>query len=160
MTTTTDSKQYTESQYKRMYYSVLNERDHLRSKIVSLETKIRSLENKRKPKHIVDLPIDIQILKNIVESRLSISLDLKCRRSEIVIGRAMYYKVLRMFTLLSLNEMASTLALLHDHATVINSLNKHDDWYEFDRMYKRKFDEIINEIKNEKEKVQNLQQTI
>jgi chromosomal replication initiation ATPase DnaA len=160
MTTTTDSKQYTESQYKRMYYSVLNERDHLRLKIVSLETKIRSLENKRKPKHIVDLPIDIQILKNIVESRLSLSLDLKCRRSEIVIGRAMYYKVLRMFTLLSLNEMASTLALLHDHATVINSLNKHDDWYEFDKLYKRKFDEIINEIKNEKEKVQNLQQTI
>ena len=56
---------------------------------------------------------------------------------------------------MSLQKIAGTLEMNHNHATLYNALNKHDDNMNYDKVYRGKYETILtkiaelNTIKNE-----------
>ena len=77
---------------------------------------------------------------------MGIDIDVKIRQREVIDGRSMYYRYLRDNTLMSLMSIANTLETAHDHSTLCNALNKHDDNMNFDKFYKNKYETILNKI--------------
>lgn len=80
-----------------------------------------------------------QEIKDAIEQRTGLKLDFKSRRREFVYCRAVYFKLCRENTELSLDEISKTLGM--SHANVIHSLRntfpliaKHEDKY--NSMYK------------------------
>ena len=59
-------------------------------------------------------------IKQLVEDELGYKIDVKSRKRKIVYGRAIYFKICKDRTNLSLHEIGQTLNL--NHATVIHSL--------------------------------------
>jgi chromosomal replication initiation ATPase DnaA len=70
----------------------------------------------------------------------------KIRQREVIDGRSMYYRYLRDNTLMSLTSIANTLETAHDHSTLCNALNKHDDNMNYDKFYRNKYETILRKI--------------
>jgi chromosomal replication initiation ATPase DnaA len=146
MTTQADSIQYKESQYRRMYNSLLN--DH---KNLNIRYKLQLTENKllkarlERPKRI-EVPMDIQEVKNIINTELNVDIDVSIRYRDVVDARSMYYYWVRHNTLMSLKRIAETLETNHDHSTLIHSISMHEDNMQYDKVYKAKYEIILTKI--------------
>ena len=146
MTTQADSKQYTESQYRRLYKTLLNDHHTLRTKYVQVSNENKLLKAKIERPLRQDVGADIQKVKDVINNELGIDIDVKIRQREVIDGRSMYYRYLRDNTLMSLMSIANTLETAHDHSTLCNALNKHDDNMNFDKFYKYKYETILCKI--------------
>jgi hypothetical protein len=146
MTTQADSKQYTESQYKRLYKTLLNDHHNLRTKYVQAVNENKLLKAKLERPVRQDVGPDIQRVKDVINNELGIDIDVKIRQREVIDGRSMYYRYLRDNTLMSLKNIANTLELRQDHSTLINSINKHDDNIHYDKVYRGKYETILSKI--------------
>ena len=149
----TDSKQYTESQYKRLYNALLNDHNNLKVKCVKLTNEIKVIQNKLQKEDKIELPESIQRVKDVCNQYFNVDIDVKVRMRPFIIARVVYYQIMRSSTQMSYRQIALTLNLMQDHATLINSLRNHSDWYEFDKKYKRDFDAIIEILKEQKESI-------
>jgi chromosomal replication initiation ATPase DnaA len=146
MTTQADSKQYKESQYRQMYNSLLNDHHTLRTKYVRVSNENKLLKAKIERPLRQDVGADIQKVKDVINNEFGIDIDVQIRRRDVIDARSMYYRYLRDNTLMSLQKIASTLAMNHDHATLYNALNKHDDNMNYDKVYKAKYEIILAKI--------------
>jgi chromosomal replication initiation ATPase DnaA len=146
MTTSADLKQYTESQYRRLYKTLLNDYHTLRTKYVQVSNENKLLKAKIERPLRQDVGADIQKVKDVINNELGIDIDVKIRQREVIDGRSMYYRYLRDNTLMSLMSIANTLETAHDHSTLCNALNKHDDNMNFDKFYKNKYETILSKI--------------
>ena len=146
MTTQADLKQYTESQYRRLYKTLLNDHHILRTKYVQVSNENKLLKAKIERPLRQDVGADIQKVKDVINNELGIDIDVKIRQREVIDGRSMYYRYLRDNTLMSLMSIANTLETAHDHSTLCNALNKHDDNMNFDKFYKNKYETILSKI--------------
>ena len=146
MTTSKDSKQYTETQYRRLYKTLLNDHHTLRTKYVQAVNENKLLKAKLERPVRQDVGPDIQRVKDVINNELGIDIDVKIRQREVIDGRSMYYRYLRDNTLMSLMSIANTLETAHDHSTLCNALNKHDDNMNFDKFYRNKYETILSKI--------------
>jgi chromosomal replication initiation ATPase DnaA len=154
----TDSKQYTESQYKRLYNSLLNDHNNLKIKCVKITNEIKILQNTLKKDDKLVIPETYQRIKDVVNQYFSVDIDVKVRLRHFIMARVVYYRIMRTTTQMNYRQIAYTLPLMQDHATIINCLNNHSDWYEMDKKYKKDFDAIIKILQNEE--VQDMSGTI
>jgi chromosomal replication initiation ATPase DnaA len=152
MTTQADLKQYTESQYRRLYKTLLNDHNNLKIKCIRLTNEIKVLQNKLKKKDKIELPASIQRIKDVINEHFGVDIDVKVRMRPFVIARVVYYQIMRSTTQLTYKAIADTLTLRQDHATLISSLNNHADWYQFDKKYKRDFDAIMLKLNEPNER--------
>jgi len=148
MTTATDSKQYTESQYRRMYKTLLNDHHTLRTKYVQASNENKLLKAKIERPLRQDVGADIQKVKDVINNEFGLDIDVQIRRRDVIDARSMYYRYLRDNTLMSLQKIAGTLAMNHNHATLYNALNKHDDNMNYDKVYRGKYEIILQKIKD------------
>jgi chromosomal replication initiation ATPase DnaA len=146
MTTATDSKQYTESQYKRLYKTLLNDHHTLRTKYVQASNENKLLKAKIERPLRQDVGADIQKVKDVINNEFGLDIDVKIRQRDVIDARSMYYRYLRDNTLMSLTSIANTLETNHDHSTLCNSLNKHDDNMNYDKVYRGKYEIILTKI--------------
>ena len=151
MTTQADSKQYTESQYRRLYNTLLNDHHNLKTKFTRLENENKVLQNKLKKEDKIEIPANFQRIKDVINEHFGVDIDVKVRMRPFVIARVVYYQIMRSSTQLSYRSIADTLSLRQDHATLISSLSNHADWYQFDKKYKRDFEAIMLELNSQNE---------
>jgi chromosomal replication initiation ATPase DnaA len=144
-----DSKQYTDNHYKRLYNSLLNDHNNLKIKCVKITNEIKILQNTLKKDDKLVIPETYQRIKDVVNQYFSVDIDVKVRLRHFIMARVVYYRIMRSTTQMSYRQIAYTLPLMQDHATIINCLNNHADWYEMDKKYKKDFDAIINILQNE-----------
>jgi len=142
----TDLKQYTDTQYKRMYKTLLNDHHNLRTKYVQVTNENKLLKAKIERPMRQDVGADIQKVKDVINNILGIDIDVKIRQREVIDGRSMYYRYLRDNTLMSLTSIANTLETMHDHSTLCNALNKHDDNMIYDKIYKSNYENILSKL--------------
>lgn len=104
-----------------------------------------------------------ETIKKLVENYFKIELNSKTRRREYVEARAIYYKLLRENTRMSLASIGKTMN--RDHATALHSIRKIEDWLEFDKQLKQDYNtlnarvqhairlnpELFNEVKSVEE---------
>jgi chromosomal replication initiation ATPase DnaA len=146
MTTATDSKQYTESQYKRLYNRLLNDHENLKIRYTKQLNENKLLTAKiERPKRI-ELPTDLQRVKDIINNELGVDIDVNIRQRDVVDSRSMYYYWVRHNTLMSLKKIAGTLETNHDHSTLIHSISMHEDNMQYDKVYKSKYEIILTKI--------------
>jgi hypothetical protein len=146
MTTATDSKQYTETQYRRLYKTLLNDHQTLRTKYVQVSNENKLLKAKIERPVRQDVGADIQKVKDVINNEFGLDIDVQIRRRDVIDARSMYYRYLRDNTLMSLQKIAGTLAMNHNHATLYNALNKHDDNMNYDKVYRGKYEIILTKI--------------
>lgn len=80
-------------------------------------------------------------IKELVEGELGYKINIDSRKRHIVYGRAIYFKICKDRTNLSLKEIGQTLN--QDHATVLHCIKKIFPTFE---MYNPKYMEIYNRI--------------
>lgn len=104
-----------------------------------------------------------ETIKQLVENYFKIQLNSKTRRKEFVEARAIYYKLLRENTRMSLAAIGKTMN--RDHATALHSIRKIEDWLQYDRQLKQDYNtlnarvqhairlnpELFNEVKSVEE---------
>ena len=99
--------------------------------------------------------VKIQNVKNAILEVFGVDVDTKTRHRPIVTGRTAYCNYLRQNTSLALVDIARTLYTLPHHATIIHSINQHQDWMTYDKAYKdlyEKFEDKLNEIQSNETK--------
>ena len=146
MTTQADLKQYTESQYRRLYKTLLNDHHNLRTKYVQAVNENKLLKAKLERPVRQDVGADIQKVKDVINNEFGVDIDVQIRQRDVIDARSMYYRYLRDNTLMSLQKIASTLETNHNHATLYNALNKHDDNMNYDKIYRGKYETILKKI--------------
>ena len=101
-----------------------------------------------------------ETIKEIVENYFKIKLDSKTRIRQYVEARAIYYKLLRENTRMSLADIGKTTS--RDHATALHSIRKIEDWLQFDKQLRQDYNtlnarvqhaiklnpELFNEVKS------------
>ena len=101
-----------------------------------------------------------ETIKQIVENYFKIKLDSKTRIRQYVEARAIYYKLLRENTRMSLAAIGKTTS--RDHATALHSIRKIEDWLQFDKQLRQDYNtlnarvqhaiklnpELFNEVKS------------
>ena len=81
-----------------------------------------------------------ETIKQLVENYFKIQLNSKTRKKEFVEARAIYYKLLRENTRMSLAAIGKTMN--RDHATALHSIRKIKDWLEYDKQLKQDYDTL------------------
>ncbi len=81
-------------------------------------------------------------LKNIINKRLKVNISSKSRKKEIVEARNIYFSIC--FHRIGMGPTRISKTLNKNHGTVINSLRKTDQWYEFDCDFRKKYDDIVS----------------
>jgi len=149
MTTTQDLKAYNNTEYKRLYKTLLHDYKILKTKCTALQNKNMLLQSRlNKPKRN-NIQTDYDMVKETINEYMQIDIDLRLRLMQVVSGRNMYYNWMRQNTELSYKSISQTLDCNHDHSTIIHSINTHDADYEYSKSYKLAYDNIVNII-NEK----------
>jgi hypothetical protein len=146
MTTTQDSEEYINTEYKRLYKTLLHNYKILKTKCTSLVNKNMLLQARLKKPKRNNIQTDYDIVKDIINEYMQIDIDVKVRLMKVVSGRNMYYKWMRQNTKLAYKSISITLECNHDHSTIIHSINTHDADYEFSKTYKKTYDTIVNLI--------------
>ena len=82
-----------------------------------------------------------KLVKEIVEDYFKLKIDSRTRQRKYVEARAIYYKLLRENSRMSLQAIGKTMN--RDHATALHSLRQIKDWLEYDKEIKRDYN-IIN----------------
>jgi len=83
-----------------------------------------------------------KLIKNLVEDYYKLKIDSKTRQRKYVEARAIYYKLLRENSRMSLQAIGKTMN--RDHATALHSIRQIKDWLEYDKQLRQDFN-IIND---------------
>ncbi len=140
--------------------------ESLRSRLATSESKNRSLQetntrlqrelnrlkNEFAPKMIITDSIS-DIVKSVANKFYKTNIEIKCRNSEVVAGRMLYYAWMRKYTELSLKSIARTLNTMADHSTVIHALRLHEDYLEIDKRYQKEWQQFCNEVEMLRNKI-------
>ena len=87
-----------------------------------------------------------KLVKEIVEDYYKLKIDSKTRQRKYVEARAVYYKLLRENSRMSLQAIGNTMK--RDHATVLHSLRQIKDWLEYDKELKRDYNTINSTLQD------------
>lgn len=87
-----------------------------------------------------------KLVKEIVEDYYKLKIDSKTRQRKYVEARAVYYKLLRENSRMSLQAIGNTMN--KDHATVLHSLRQIKDWLEYDKELKRDYNTINSTLQD------------
>lgn len=155
MTTQADSKAYTETEYKRLYGNLKKEHNILKTKFTMIKNENLILHNKLYSEAKIELPFSYQRIKDAVNTYFMVDIDIKVRLRNYVKARVIYYQIMRSTTQLTYKAIAKTLVLNHDHASIIHCLQNHQDWYEFDKVYKKDYDTILSQLQDETRETNN-----
>jgi len=85
-----------------------------------------------------------ETIKQLVENYFKIDITTKTRKREYVEARAIYYKLLRDHTRMSLSAIGETMN--KDHTTVLHFTRKIKDWMEYDPQIKQDYETLNNRI--------------
>jgi hypothetical protein len=86
----------------------------------------------------------IEKFKKIIELETGVNVEIVSRKRNFVEARAMYYKLLRDISNMTLQAIGDTVN--KDHATIIHSLNSVDDWMKYDRKLANRYKNILYAI--------------
>ena len=86
----------------------------------------------------------IEKFKKIIELETGVNVEIVSRKRNFVEARAMYYKLLRDVSNMTLQAIGNTVN--KDHATIIHSLNSVDDWMKYDRKLADRYKNILYAI--------------
>ena len=86
----------------------------------------------------------IEKFKKIIELETGVNVEIVSRKRNFVEARAMYYKLLRDVSNMTLQAIGDTVN--KDHATIIHSLNSVDDWMKYDRKLTDRYKNILYAI--------------
>lgn len=92
---------------------------------------------------------DIKRIRQVIEKETGVDLDVKSRKSNIVLARRMYYKILKLHTNklgtnMSLDAIGKTLKLNQDHATILHQIKMFDIDYEQNKSFNAMFRKVMN----------------
>ena len=87
-----------------------------------------------------------KLVKEIVEDYYKLKIDSKTRQRKYIEARAVYYKLLRENSRMSLQAIGKTMK--RDHATVLHSLRQIKDWLEYDKEIKRDYNTINSKLQD------------
>jgi len=86
----------------------------------------------------------IEKFKKIIELETGVNVEIVSRKRNFVEARAMYYKLLRDVSNMTLQAIGDTVN--KDHSTIIHSLNSVDDWMKYDRKLADRYKNILYAI--------------
>ena len=93
-----------------------------------------------------------ELVKDLVEKEYQLDISKNIRKADYVEARAMYYKLLRSYTNMSLDMIGKSVG--KDHAVAINGINRLDGWLTYDQrvinLYQYFCDKVIYLIKKTK----------
>ena len=87
-----------------------------------------------------------QTIKKLVEDYYTLKIDSKTRKREYIEARAIYYKLLRDNSRMSLSAIGKTMN--KDHATVLYTINKIDDWVQYDKQLRQDYETLTSRLKH------------
>ena len=102
-----------------------------------------------------------ETIKEIVESYFELSITRNTRKRQYVEARAIYYKLCRIFTQLSLEQIGKSVN--RDHASVLHGVRSINTWEEVDKRMNNNMRILKNKIINyqvEKDKTVELNESI
>ena len=102
-----------------------------------------------------------ETIKEIVESYFEISISRNTRKRQYVEARAIYFKLCRIFTQLSLEQIGKSVN--RDHASVLHGVRSINTWEEVDKRMNNNMRILKNKIINyqvEKDKTVELNESI
>lgn len=91
-----------------------------------------------------------EVARLAVNTFFALELDTRTNKLEFVKAREFYYAILRKHTRMSLKQIANSISICQDHATIIHSLHNFDKYYETEKRYKSEFDRVLLLIFKEK----------
>tara|TARA_R100000951_G_scaffold8878_1_gene8021 strand:- start:4332 stop:4817 length:486 start_codon:yes stop_codon:yes gene_type:complete len=89
-----------------------------------------------------------ELTKDLIENYYSVKINKNTRKADYVEARAMYYKLMRSHTNLSLDRIGRSVG--RDHAGVINALKRLDGWLSYDKRIINIYYELNKKIVEEK----------
>lgn len=89
---------------------------------------------------------DIKRIRKIVERETGVNLDTNNRKRNVVHARRMYYKIMKLYTNMSLDAIGKTLKTKQNHATVLHQTKMFDNDFEQDKVFNATFRRIINAL--------------
>lgn len=96
-----------------------------------------------------------ELVKDLVQKEYDIRIDKDTRKAEYVEARAVYYKLLRKHTYLSLDRIGKSVG--RDHAGVINAINRLDGWLTYDDRMIRVYSEISEKVQEQVNKLEGVE---
>jgi len=102
-----------------------------------------------------------QMIKEIVDNYFELNLKRNTRKRQYVEARAIFYKLCREFTKLSLEEIGKQVD--RDHASVLHGIRSLNNWVEYDNRIKNNLRILRNKVRNfedEKDTVIELDESI
>ena len=102
-----------------------------------------------------------QMIKEIVDNYFELNLKRNTRKRQYVEARAIFYKLCREFTKLSLEEIGKQVD--RDHASVLHGIRSLNNWIEYDNRIKNNLRILRNKVRNfedEKDNVIELDESI
>ena len=87
-----------------------------------------------------------ETIKEIVESYFELSISRNTRKRQYVEARAIYYKLCREFTQLSLEQIGKSVK--RDHASVLHGVKSINTWVQVDKRMKNSMHILKNKIIN------------
>lgn len=87
-----------------------------------------------------------QMIKEIVDNYFELNLKRNTRKRQYVEARAIFYKLCREFTKLSLEEIGEQVN--RDHASVLHGIRSLNNWVEYDNRIKSNLRILRNKVRN------------
>lgn len=133
------------------------EKTTLEKKLIILCRKLRT-ENRYLKTKIEQPKIEkqndyVDRVKQIVNNYYNVDIEVRIRKQEFIIARAIYSAILIKTTKFNHLQIATSLGL--ERTTIYNCLSNHEDWYSFDRVYKKDFDNILKLIESDEQREAN-----
>ena len=86
-------------------------------------------------------------VKEIINSKFFVDIDMPIRNIEVVSARNMYYAWCRQNTAYSYKRISATLLTNHDHSTIIHSINEHEKYMSLEKKYKEDYLNVCELVK-------------
>lgn len=90
--------------------------------------------------------MDKDTIKELVSNYFNLDITRKTRKKEYVEARAFYYRLMRQYTRLSLQEIGSSVN--RDHASVLHGMKSLYNWMQTDRRLKNNYNVLNSQIKS------------
>jgi len=139
--------------YEKMYKSLLKDYENLEARYRQLKTEHKAILVKFEKPKLEKQNDHVERVKEVVNEYFNTDISIKIRKQEFVIGRAIYSAILFKTTSMLHGQIAKTLDL--DRSTIYNSMSNHEDWIEFDKVYKKDYETILRQIENEEQRQTN-----
>ena len=139
--------------YESMYKELKKEFENLEIRYKKLKTEHSAILAKFDKPKTEKQNDHVQNVKDTINSYFGIDINIKIRKQEFVIGRAIYSAILFKTTSMLHGQIAKTLNL--DRSTIYNSMKNHEDWIDFDKTYKRDYETILRQIEDETREANN-----